>query len=199
MYDNCQPQLNIRSTGTQLWLINYSGSNHGIVVRKLDFLLRSQTFLAGSSSKLSKVEISKFASGFFCIFANTTTPPSLLRDCVDSRTTSDYETFQKSSKRLFSLLMQHLSMKIEDELRKSSTDPREPESEVARRNAERRLFGSVGIQSDRIRHEMQRYASMRDPVLRCGFDCIWLFVAKFEAYFCSQIDFFSFLFCSVEI
>lgn len=65
VYDNCQPQLNIRSTGTQLWLINYSGSNHGIVVRKLDFLLRSQTFLAGSSSKLSKVEISKFASGFF--------------------------------------------------------------------------------------------------------------------------------------
>ena len=61
---------------------------------------------------------------------------------------------------------QSLSMKIEDELRKSKSDPREPESEVARRAAERRLFGSVGIQSDRIRQEMQRYASMRDPVLR---------------------------------
>merc|ERR1712173_144581 len=45
-------------------------------------------------------------------------------------------------------------------------EPREPESEIARRNAERRLFGSVGNQSDRIRQEMQRYASMRDPVLR---------------------------------
>lgn len=57
-------------------------------------------------------------------------------------------------------------MKIEDELRASKTNPREPESEVARRAAERRLFGSVGLQSDRIRQEMQRYASMRDPVLR---------------------------------
>lgn len=59
-----------------------------------------------------------------------------------------------------------MSMKIEDELRASKTNPREPESEVARRAAERRLFGSVGLQSDRIRQEMQRYASMRDPVLR---------------------------------
>ena len=57
-------------------------------------------------------------------------------------------------------------MKIEDDLRKSTSEPREPESEIARRNAERRLFGSVGNQSDRIRQEMQRYASMRDPVLR---------------------------------
>ena len=56
-------------------------------------------------------------------------------------------------------------MKIEDDLRKA-TDPREPEAEIARRNAERRLFGSTGTQSDRIRQEMQRYASMRDPVLR---------------------------------
>ena len=60
-------------------------------------------------------------------------------------------------------------MKIEDELRKSKLDPREPESDIARRNAERRLFGSTGMgttQSDRIRQEMQRYASMRDPSLR---------------------------------
>ena len=62
-------------------------------------------------------------------------------------------------------LLQHISMKIEDDLRKA-TDPREPEAEIARRNAERRLFGSTGTQSDRIRQEMQRYASMRDPVLR---------------------------------
>ena len=41
-----------------------------------------------------------------------------------------------------------------------------PESDIARRNAERRLFGSLGTQSDRIRQEMQRYASMRDPTLR---------------------------------
>ena len=41
-----------------------------------------------------------------------------------------------------------------------------PESDLARRNAERRLFGSLGTQSDRIRQEMQRYASMRDPTLR---------------------------------
>ena len=40
------------------------------------------------------------------------------------------------------------------------------ESDLARRNAERRLFGSLGTQSDRIRQEMQRYASMRDPTLR---------------------------------
>ena len=60
-------------------------------------------------------------------------------------------------------------MKIEDDLRKSTSEPREPESEIARRNAERRLFGisgSVSNQSDRIRQEMQRYASMRDPHLR---------------------------------
>ena len=60
-------------------------------------------------------------------------------------------------------------MKIEDDLRKSTSEPREPESEIARRNAERRLFGisgSVSNQSDRIRQEMQRYASMRDPSLR---------------------------------
>ena len=66
--------------------------------------------------------------------------------------------------------LQSLSLKIEDDLRKAKTDPlaREPESEVARRAAERRLFGLTGAstQSDRIRQEMQRYASMRDPVLR---------------------------------
>jgi len=60
-----------------------------------------------------------------------------------------------------------LSLKIEDELRKSKSESgRENESDLARRNAERRLFGSVGIQSDRIRQEMQRYASMRDPTMR---------------------------------
>ena len=66
------------------------------------------------------------------------------------------------------LILQSLSLKLEDELRKTRTDPREPESEVARRNAEKRLFGSVGManQSDRIRQEMARYASMRDPSLR---------------------------------
>jgi hypothetical protein len=60
-------------------------------------------------------------------------------------------------------------MKIEDELRKTQSEPRELESEVARRNAERRLFGTSGTganQTDRIRQEMQRYASMRDPVMR---------------------------------
>ena len=40
------------------------------------------------------------------------------------------------------------------------------EADMARQNAERQLFGSLGSQSDRIRQEMQRYASMRDPTLR---------------------------------
>ena len=65
------------------------------------------------------------------------------------------------------VVLQSLSLKIEDELRKSKSESgRENESDLARRNAERRLFGSVGIQSDRIRQEMQRYASMRDPTMR---------------------------------
>ena len=72
--------------------------------------------------------------------------------------------------------LQSLSLKLEDELRKnqlSGLSHREPESETARRNAEKRLFGSVGttanhdrLQSERIRQEMARYASMRDPSLR---------------------------------
>ena len=70
--------------------------------------------------------------------------------------------------------LQSLSLKLEDELRKNQlSSHREPESESARRNAEKRLFGSVGtsanqdrLQSERIRQEMARYASMRDPSLR---------------------------------
>ena len=84
----------------------------------------------------------------------------------------------KNSKynKVFFKFLQSLSLKLEDELRKnqlSGLSHREPESESARRNAEKRLFGSVGtsanqdrLQSERIRQEMARYASMRDPSLR---------------------------------
>lgn len=50
---------------------------------------------------------------------------------------------------------------------KINSDSGVREADIARRNAERRLFGgSLGSQTERIRQEMQRYASMRDPVLR---------------------------------
>ena len=53
------------------------------------------------------------------------------------------------------------------------------ETEIARRNAERRLFGgSLGSQTERIRQEMARYASMRDPVLRYVY-----FLASFFYFF----------------
>ena len=84
--------------------------------------------------------------------------------------------YSKYNKDFFEFL-QSLSLKLEDELRKNQlsglSSHREPESESARRNAEKRLFGSVGttanhdrLQSERIRQEMARYASMRDPSLR---------------------------------
>ena len=84
--------------------------------------------------------------------------------------------YRKYNKVFFLKFLQSLSLKLEDELRKnqlSGLSHREPESESARRNAEKRLFGSVGtsanqdrLQSERIRQEMARYASMRDPSLR---------------------------------
>ena len=40
------------------------------------------------------------------------------------------------------------------------------EGEIARQKAESKLFGLSGVQSDRIRQEMARYATMRDPRLR---------------------------------
>ena len=43
---------------------------------------------------------------------------------------------------------------------------RESEGEIARQKAESKLFGLSGVQSDRIRQEMARYATMRDPRLR---------------------------------
>ena len=74
-----------------------------------------------------------------------------------------------------------MKIKLEDELRKS-TDmgvgigagvgvgvggvPGASEGEIARKKAESRLFGLSGAQSDRIRQEMARYATMRDPRLR---------------------------------
>merc|ERR550539_1210716 len=63
--------------------------------------------------------------------------------------------------------IQHIKTKLEEDMRTTQSESGVvPESDIARRNAERRLFGSLGTQSDRIRQEMQRYASMRDPTLR---------------------------------
>ncbi len=73
-------------------------------------------------------------------------------------------------------MIQEMKVKLQDELRKTSSDLMASshsgtEAEIARRKAESRLFGlSAGAlssaQSDRIRQEMQRYATMRDPRLR---------------------------------
>lgn len=68
-----------------------------------------------------------------------------------------------------------MKIKLEDELRKSTDmggvaaggqHPSVTEGELARKKAESRLFGLSGAQSDRIRQEMARYATMRDPRLR---------------------------------
>jgi hypothetical protein len=66
-----------------------------------------------------------------------------------------------------------MKMKLEDELRKTNElTSNMTESEMARKKAESRLFGLsdlsglTGAQSERIRQEMQRYATMRDPRLR---------------------------------
>ena len=64
-------------------------------------------------------------------------------------------------------IIQHIKTKLEEDMRTTQSESGAvAESDLARRNAERRLFGSLGTQSDRIRQEMQRYASMRDPTLR---------------------------------
>ena len=64
-------------------------------------------------------------------------------------------------------VIQHIKTKLEEDMRTTQSESGAvAESDLARRNAERRLFGSLGTQSDRIRQEMQRYASMRDPTLR---------------------------------
>ena len=66
--------------------------------------------------------------------------------------------------------VQQLKTKIEEDMRTTASEgggvSHHRESDIARQNAEKRLFGSLGSQSDRIRQEMQRYASMRDPTLR---------------------------------
>ena len=60
-----------------------------------------------------------------------------------------------------------MKAKLEDELRKTAETPSGgSEGEIARKKAESRLFGLSGVQSDRIRQEMARYATMRDPRLR---------------------------------
>ena len=64
-----------------------------------------------------------------------------------------------------------MKLKLEDELRKSTEATLgTTEGELARKKAESRLFGGLtgltSAQSDRIRQEMQRYATMRDPRLR---------------------------------
>ena len=64
-------------------------------------------------------------------------------------------------------VIQHIKTKLEEDMRTTQSESGAvAESDLARKNAERRLFGSLGTQSDRIRQEMQRYASMRDPTLR---------------------------------
>lgn len=71
---------------------------------------------------------------------------------------------------------------------KINSDSGVREADIARRNAERRLFGgSLGSQTERIRQEMQRYASMRDPVLRYVRDLIPLLVIPIQ--FLIQIRF----------
>lgn len=68
---------------------------------------------------------------------------------------------------------QEMKVKLQDELRKTSDlalTTGSTEAEIARKKAESRLFGlSTALsaaQSDRIRQEMARYATMRDPRLR---------------------------------
>ena len=75
--------------------------------------------------------------------------------------------------------LQQVKAKLEDELRRtgtgsgnlsdgnlSATGAGGSEGEIARQRAETKLFGLSGVQSDRIRQEMARYATMRDPRLR---------------------------------
>ena len=65
-----------------------------------------------------------------------------------------------------------MKAKLEDELRRNPSGTDTPtgatgsEGEIARQKAESKLFGLSGVQSDRIRQEMARYATMRDPRLR---------------------------------
>ena len=59
-----------------------------------------------------------------------------------------------------------MKQKLEDEIRKTEVSSGVTEAELARKKAESRLFGMSGAQSDRIRQEMARYATMRDPRLR---------------------------------
>ena len=72
--------------------------------------------------------------------------------------------------------LQQVKAKLEDELRRTGpgsgnlsdtpTAAGGSEGEIARQRAETKLFGLSGVQSDRIRQEMARYATMRDPRLR---------------------------------
>ena len=74
-----------------------------------------------------------------------------------------------------------MKAKLQDELRRTGTggmsgnlsdtptsgaDMRGSEGDIARQKAESKLFGLAGSQSERIRQEMARYATMRDPRLR---------------------------------
>ncbi len=78
----------------------------------------------------------------------------------------------RSPKTLF--LLQQIKSKLEEDM-KINSDSGVREADIARRNAERRLFGgSLGSQTERIRQEMQRYASMRDPVLRYIFQLLMI-------------------------
>jgi hypothetical protein len=63
---------------------------------------------------------------------------------------------------VFLSFLQSIRQQIESELK--ATNPGISDGEIARLNAEKRLFGA---QTDRIRAEMQRYATMKDPRLRC--------------------------------
>ena len=65
-----------------------------------------------------------------------------------------------------------MKLKLEDELRKTtdvanSALTSASEVALARKKAENRVLGLTGgLQSERIRQEMARYATMRDPRLR---------------------------------
>jgi len=59
-----------------------------------------------------------------------------------------------------------MKYKCEEDMR-LNLDSSVREGDLARRNAEKRLFGSgLGSQSERIRNEIERYASLRDPLFR---------------------------------
>ena len=85
--------------------------------------------------------------------------------------------FTTTGQRISPSQLQQMTQKLQDELRRTTDSPTSfggymsaggttTEAEIARKKAESRLFGLPASQSERIRQEMARYATMRDPRLR---------------------------------